>query len=190
MYKLISLQRARKRNFESFLRESNRKRQFSTSSICSSSVYNESLFCKYTDEFSLARVGHRVCRVGRNTRSRAASKREDVNWNSTARCRPTSRTHFVAILRPRKAARPTMAVRPRFMRCRNCTLFLGKIYGIGVVQVSDILGIGLPPRHRTRHLLLSWRANLSCTCQRSRSLWCPSSRARTHHYLPLYPGGR
>jgi len=58
-----------------------------------------------------------------------------------------------------------------------------EIYGIGVVQVSGILGIGLPPRHAGRGTSYYRGGPIYRAPVSDRDLFDAPSRTRTHHPL-------
>lgn len=59
-----------------------------------------------------------------------------------------------------------------------------EIYGIGVVQVSGILGIGLPPRHAGRGTSYYRGGPIYRAPVSDRDLFDAPSRVRTHHHPP------
>jgi len=159
------------------------RKQFSTSSVfvvlrCAT------ILCPVNSVLSLARVGHRVCNVGRNTRSRAAS--ESINWNSTARCTYHQLPHASSgDPAARKTTGPTMVVRPRFTRCRNCTLFLAKFIASALYKylVSLVLACLLGMQDEAPLIIRSgpiYRAPVS-----DRDLFDAPSRARTTIISPF-----
>lgn len=106
---------------------------------------------------------------------------------------PPSHLYFLKNWRKKKKKRKGYKSTIRFTTCRNCTLFRWTIYDVS--SRKEYPGI-LAPGAVATYRLLPCTANLSCTCQRSRSLWgrppppCSSPRDGNHPRRGIHFKGR
>ena len=126
---MVATYRGERTEFRKLSAKVTERKQFSASSVfvvlrCAT------ILCPVNSVLSLARVGHRVCHVDveRNTGSRAAPHQRRASTEIQPHVAPLPPTaHIQWRSRGSKSGGADDGrIRLRFMRCRNCTLFLAK----------------------------------------------------------------